>query len=239
MREAVIFRKSMELQAQSGSPTRRSQNDSGRPDAAARERLLQAAVDAFATHGFEGTSLRQIARQAGVAFQLIGYHFGSKEQLWLATVDHLFAVRVRAAKTTFNPVKDFEQQLREWLRIALHFAIQEPQLRRIMCQELLAQSPRYGQHLKSRMEEAAPYFEYFFEQARKQGIVARLSTQEMLLVLRGILLLVAVAPDDVTALVGGPIDGDQTVGKLTDLVVNLFITDHGGSPLQPHERASE
>ena len=33
---------------------------------------------------------RAIADDAGVSFQLISYYFGSKEDLWRATVDHLF-----------------------------------------------------------------------------------------------------------------------------------------------------
>ena len=201
-------------------------------DLAVRERLLEAAVDAFAAFGFEGASLRMIAQKAGVAFQLITYYFGSKEDLWIAAVDFLFDVRVKAAKMTFNPVKDFEPQLREWLNIALRFSIQEPQLRQIMCQEYLARSDRYEKHLRPRLREATPYFAYFFEQAQKQGISARLSAKEMLLILRGIMLLGAVAPDEITSIVGGRIDSQKTIEVLTDLVVNLFMKGEGTTALR-------
>lgn len=54
------------------------------------ERLLSAALNAFSTTGFEGTSVRQIERMAGVERGLVGYHFGSKQELWNRAVDTLF-----------------------------------------------------------------------------------------------------------------------------------------------------
>lgn len=54
------------------------------------ERLVSAALKAFSTTGFEGTSVRQIERMAGVERGLVGYHFGSKQELWNRAVDALF-----------------------------------------------------------------------------------------------------------------------------------------------------
>lgn len=47
-----------------------------------RERLLDAAVEAFCEHGFENTSLREIAQTVGVNHALIKYYFIDKETLW-------------------------------------------------------------------------------------------------------------------------------------------------------------
>lgn len=204
----------------------------GNVDVAVRERLLEASVTAFAGLGFEGASLRMIAQKAGVAFQLITYYFGSKEDLWIATVDYLFDVRMKATAPSLNPAGDFEAQLREWLGIALRLAIQEPQLRQIMCQEYLACSDRYDRHLKPRLKDAMPAFAVFFEQAHRQGIETRVSPKEMLLILRGIMLLAAVAPDEITSIIGGRIDSQKTIEVLTDLVVNLFIKGEGTPALR-------
>jgi len=51
--------------------------------AATRERLLRAAERCFADHGYEGSSLRRITRQAGVNLAGVNYHFSSKRELWL------------------------------------------------------------------------------------------------------------------------------------------------------------
>lgn len=48
---------------------------------ATRERVLDAAERLFAEHGFEGVSIRQIAREAGVTLSVVGFHGGSKDDL--------------------------------------------------------------------------------------------------------------------------------------------------------------
>lgn len=54
-----------------------------------REQLLTAATVIFARDGFDATSLRMIAQQAKVNQALIGYHFGSKQGLYLAVFSRL------------------------------------------------------------------------------------------------------------------------------------------------------
>lgn len=48
--------------------------------------ILNAAEKRFASLGFAGTSLRAIIREADVNFAAIHYHFGSKEELFIAVV---------------------------------------------------------------------------------------------------------------------------------------------------------
>jgi len=49
---------------------------------------LHAALSAFAEHGFEGTSVRELARTLGISHGLLGAKFGSKRALWEAAVRH-------------------------------------------------------------------------------------------------------------------------------------------------------
>jgi len=57
-----------------------------------RTRLLLAAVQVFAAKNFEGSSIREIARQAGANSALIQYYFGGKEGLYLEAVKFVFAM---------------------------------------------------------------------------------------------------------------------------------------------------
>lgn len=59
-------------------------NSRGRPAGGsdARGRIIDAARELFLAQGFAATSVREIARRAGVHHTLVKYHFGSKEHLF-------------------------------------------------------------------------------------------------------------------------------------------------------------
>jgi TetR/AcrR family transcriptional regulator len=58
----------------------------------AKDRIVAAAVEAFAEKGFEAASTRDIAQRAGTDQGLVTYHFPSKDLLWRAAADQLFGV---------------------------------------------------------------------------------------------------------------------------------------------------
>ena len=54
-----------------------------------RDALILAAMTVFGRDGFHATTTRAIAQEAKVNQALIGYHFGSKEGLYLAMFEHI------------------------------------------------------------------------------------------------------------------------------------------------------
>jgi AcrR family transcriptional regulator len=64
---------------------RRTGRRPGNPDT--RDAILAAARQAFAERGYDGASIRAIATSAGVDPALVHHYFGTKEQLFLATVE--------------------------------------------------------------------------------------------------------------------------------------------------------
>jgi AcrR family transcriptional regulator len=52
-----------------------------------RERIASAATRGFAASGFDGASIRSIAREAGVDPALVHHYFGSKERLFVETMN--------------------------------------------------------------------------------------------------------------------------------------------------------
>jgi TetR/AcrR family transcriptional regulator len=75
----------------------------GRPARSAMvdtEALLKSARQVFARRGFEATSVREIARDAGVDPALMAHHFGSKEALWTAVVKQIAGQAVPIIEAT-------------------------------------------------------------------------------------------------------------------------------------------
>ena len=113
-----------------------------------KERILEAALVEFGTHGFDGASTRAIAERAGVHQPQINYHFDGKDELWRAAVDHLFARLDEAMVPVTGP--------EELVRAFVAFAADHPELNRIMVQEAPSGSGRLEwlveHHVQSRFD---------------------------------------------------------------------------------------
>ena len=68
------------------TPHQKARRDRGEET---REQLIMAGLEVFGRVGFEGASTREIARAAGVNLAAIVYHFGGKEQLYLAIAEYI------------------------------------------------------------------------------------------------------------------------------------------------------
>lgn len=93
---------------------KRSEKESGEGAEQTRRTIAQAALRHFAGRRFEAVSLREIAREAGVAHNITRYHFRSKEGVWRAAVDSAAAEYV----SSLQPVLD-EAALHEDPEIAV------------------------------------------------------------------------------------------------------------------------
>jgi AcrR family transcriptional regulator len=59
--------------------------------AATRDAILRSALAAFSRYGYDGVGVREIAHMAGVTGVLVNRYFGSKEELFAATVEIICA----------------------------------------------------------------------------------------------------------------------------------------------------
>ena len=112
-----------------------------------RQQLLESALIEFGAKGFDGASTRSIAQRVDAHQPQINYHFASKEALWAAAVDHLFALLgadladVSLTADIDDPAElaaTFAEAVRRFVR----FAAAHPELNRIMVHEATEDSDR-------------------------------------------------------------------------------------------------
>jgi TetR/AcrR family transcriptional regulator len=64
----------------------------GRPPGAdadaTRTAILEGALEAFASAGYDAVSVRELTRRLGVSHNLVHHYFGSKQKLWHAVLDY-------------------------------------------------------------------------------------------------------------------------------------------------------
>ena len=102
-----------------------------------RERIVEAALEAFAAKGFRGASTREIARRAGTNQGLITYHFRTKDALWRAAADRIFGMLAAslAEGLAGAPSADPRERAREEIRVYVRFTAAHPELFRLMVDE--------------------------------------------------------------------------------------------------------
>jgi len=199
-----------------------------------RARLLQAATDAFAEFGYEGASLRTIADTAGVSFQLIAYYFGSKEELWAATVDYLFERYLETGKGLgFTPSGNLHEQFHNHLRLLLTDMLQRPQLHKICVQECLANSSRYRNIIEPKLEHlfsslALPYF----NEVVRLGIVEKFTPEETCLLWSAIVRMNLFSPDRAVSTLGLPQGSAKSVERQVDLMFAILTERLAALPMQ-------
>ena len=116
-----------------------------RPSAdATRERILAAALDLFSELSFDGATTREIATRAGVTQPLLNYHFSSKDELWRAAVDGLFAELNEALTARAEGLRGVDELTvaKLLVREFVYFSAAHPQLHRIITQECKSDGPR-------------------------------------------------------------------------------------------------
>jgi AcrR family transcriptional regulator len=205
-----------------------------------RSRLLHAATDAFAEFGYEGASLRAIADNAGVSFQLIAYYFGSKEELWVATVDYLFERYVETGKGLgFTPSGNLHEQFHNHLRLLLTDLLQRPQLHKICVQEHLANSGRFRNVIAPKLTHlftslALPYF----REVVRLGIVERFTAEETCLLWSSMCKANTVATDFIEHTLGVPPDSAKAVEQQVDLMFAI-LTERLPESGEEHRRQGE
>jgi len=99
-----------------------------------RERVLQAALECFGRFGFEGTSTRAVAEQAKVTHTLVLYHFQSKDQLWIATMENALRPYIAAMKESREKSKDApaREGLKNFIEQFIMLSARYPQIHRIL-----------------------------------------------------------------------------------------------------------
>jgi len=82
-----------------------------RPRGDIEQRLLAKARKCFLAHGFGGTSLRQVAREAGTSVGMIHYYYRTKEELFQAVVETTYERTLSDLERALAPDAPFGERL--------------------------------------------------------------------------------------------------------------------------------
>jgi TetR/AcrR family transcriptional regulator len=130
-------------------PTRASARRVGRPaqptDVPAEAEILERGLVAFAELGYDGASVRELARRLGVSHNFINDRYGSKGRFWRAVIDRSLAAQVERLGAALSVSgEDDLARLRNLVHTFHQANVAEPALPRILRYE----SIRGGERLE-------------------------------------------------------------------------------------------
>jgi AcrR family transcriptional regulator len=205
---------------------------SAREPETARDRLLAAAVAVFSVVGFDGASLRDIERRAGVNRGLAAYHFGGKAELWQSAVSWLmdrFHDEMSDYQDVLRVVSPRERG-RVLVRVLVRFAAKYPEYFRLLLLEGAERSDRAKWIAE---EHVRRHIDFFHRLAGTGGLQDSEREAIAYYSLLGAASTVFAVPEQCRQLFGVDPSDEAFVDLMADRVADLYLTVVGIEPAAP------
>jgi TetR/AcrR family transcriptional regulator len=197
-----------------------------RPSAdSTRDRILGAALDLFSERSFDGATLRDIARRAGVTQPLLHYHYRSKDELWRAAVDLLFAELRDAMAERSHGLRGVDELTAAKLRVRefITFSARNPQLHRIISQESKSDGARMDYLVEQHVRPLYVNTVELFERLTRDGLLPPIPAPHLYYILTGAGPTMFVLGPECQRLSGLDPQSDDVIEEHADAVCMLLF----------------
>jgi AcrR family transcriptional regulator len=129
-------------------------------------RIMAASMELFATRGYEGTSISQIAARAGISRGAVFWHFGSKAALFKEACKRFFIPFWREVERSleslgprervlalFDMYEEFTTANRETIQALVRWVLESPTMRESLRGELLSLHAMFTDDLRQAITE--------------------------------------------------------------------------------------
>jgi AcrR family transcriptional regulator len=140
-----------------------------RPRSDIQPRIVEAARARFLSEGVDGASLREIAREAGTNIGMVVYYFPSKDDLFLAVVEEVYAKILSDLEQAFGAHETARLRLRHALVRLGSASEHEMEVLRLMAREVLLSSTRFKRIVARFMRGHLPLFIATVAQGAREG----------------------------------------------------------------------
>lgn len=151
-----------------------------------KHKIIISAKKLFSELGYEGTSVRKICDEAGVSLPLISYHFGGKENVFLAILEPLEKLPFSAE------TDDSKLDLQNYIEVMISFYQQEREISQIIRQELAMNSTR-ADKIITFIQNSTNKLKSILENGRDRGVFQFESITNTLRFILGCMSMISVS----------------------------------------------
>ncbi len=190
------------------------------------EAILEAALEVFSKHGFRGSTIDQIAEEAGMSKPNLLYYFPAKEAVHRVLID-------RILDTWLDPLRELDAagdplpEIQSYIRRKLEMARDYPRESRLFANEILQGAPRISEelnNLKKLVDEKAAVINTWI----KAGKLAKVDPYHMIFAIWATTQHYADFDVQVRAVLGKERSGDGRFEDAARFLDQLFV--HGLKP---------
>ena len=99
--------------------------------------IIEIAIPLFARAGYDGVSMRQIAKAVGIKASSIYHHFPDKQTLYLATIKHAFSDKAKILSESLTTSSTPEKKLTDLISRLCEIMSQSPDFSSLIQREIL------------------------------------------------------------------------------------------------------
>ena len=161
-----------------------NKNDS---DISRKERILLAAERVFAEKGYKGTTVREVARQAGIVNSLIFYYFKNKAVLYEAVFQHTFSQLEVLIQQNLDLELDHLDKLEKIMYSIIDLAVKRRNLLKILFREIFDNGSFVPNFIQDYYKPLYEICDEFFTRGREEGIFRDVDSLHFIHSLMGLL----------------------------------------------------
>ncbi len=139
-----------------------------------RAALLKAASKVFAKNGFDGTTVKDLADEAGVNVSMVSYYFGGKEGLYKTILENFGLEGVASTERLLKPPRsreEFELRLGLFAESIFEMHAKEPDLVRIIHRSMDMPSPLTDQIFENVFSRIFTALEAYIQVSCELGLI--------------------------------------------------------------------
>lgn len=190
--------------------------------------ILDAALQAFATHGYDGMSIRALNKELGLSHATVNQRFGTKDSLYSAAIEH----GLRSLLDDLNgEIAGLEipddplEELRLRFRAFVLASSRRPHIGRLMNSEGLVESRRLGMIFHRFVEPAMRVTSQLMDRLAAEGRIVRVSERVVffMLVQGGAMPFTMAGISERFDRINGPVEPESLASQIADFLVRGMI----------------